>query len=100
MGLHHARGTRGPRGHYRVDHAQAAGHGPGTVEMNALAQGEIEAGLRQLGLIRGSVVEVHSALSSFGPVEGGAATVIAALMAVVGAEGALVMSAYLVSPAI
>ncbi len=55
---------------------------------------EIEAGLRGLGLSRGDVVEVHSALSAFGRVAGGAATVVDALMAVVGPEGTLVMSAY------
>ena len=58
---------------------------------------DIEDGLRELGLRRGDVVEVHSSLSAFGWVEGGAATVVDALMAVVGEEGALVMSAYPVS---
>jgi aminoglycoside N3'-acetyltransferase len=62
-----------------------------------VTQKDIEDGLHELGLRRGDVVEVHSSLSSFGWVEGGAATVVDALMAVVGAEGALVMSAYPVS---
>ncbi|OQA18417.1 MAG: SPBc2 prophage-derived aminoglycoside N(3')-acetyltransferase-like protein YokD [Chloroflexi bacterium ADurb.Bin360] len=62
-----------------------------------LTQTEIEAGLRRLGLTRGAVVEVHSSLSSFGRVKGGAAPVVDALMAVVGEEGTLVMSAYPVS---
>jgi aminoglycoside N3'-acetyltransferase len=66
-------------------------------ESGVLAQFGIEAGLRQLGLTRGAAVEVHSSLSSFGRVEGGAATVVDALMNVVGQEGALVMSAYPVS---
>ena len=39
-------------------------------------------------------VEVHSSLSKFGRVEGGAATVVDALMAVVGPTGTIVMSAY------
>jgi len=65
-----------------------------------LNQAELESGLHQLGVRPGMVVEVHSALSSFGPVAGGAETVIAALMAAVGPEGTLVMSAYPVSPAI
>ena len=64
---------------------------------DALSQGEIEDGLKQLGLARGDIVEVHSSLSSFGWVEGGAATVVNALMEVVGEEGAIVMSAYPVS---
>lgn len=66
----------------------------------SLTQQDIEDGLRQLGLDQGDVVEVHSSLSSFGHVIGGAATVIDALMNVVGPEGTLVMSAYPVSPAI
>ena len=64
----------------------------------SLTQKDIEEGLRALGLRRGDAVEVHSSLSSFGWVEGGATTVIEALMHVVGEEGALVMSAYPVSP--
>lgn len=63
----------------------------------SLTQEDIEIGLRTLGLSQGDAVEVHSSLSSFGHVEGGANTVIAALMQVVGQDGALVMSAYPVS---
>jgi aminoglycoside N3'-acetyltransferase len=57
----------------------------------------IEANLHSLGLGRGDAVEVHSSLSAFGWVDGGAATIVDALMSVVGAEGALIMSAYRVS---
>ncbi len=64
----------------------------------SLTQKDIEEGLRELGLRRGDAVEVHSSLRSFGWVEGGATTVIEALMRVVTEEGALVMSAYPVSP--
>jgi aminoglycoside N3'-acetyltransferase len=60
---------------------------------------EIEAGLRHLGLGPGAVVEVHSSLSAFGRVEGGAGAVVDALMNVVG-RGTIVMSAYRVSPAV
>ena len=60
----------------------------------SLTQSDIEHELRAFGLTRGDAVEVHSSLSSFGWVEGGAAAVVDALMAVVGEEGALVMSAY------
>lgn len=67
---------------------------------SALTQKDIETGLCELGLRRGDAVEVHSSLSSFGWVEGGATTVIEALMRVVGEDGALVMSAYPVSPPI
>jgi aminoglycoside N3'-acetyltransferase len=66
--------------------------------VKTITQKDIEQGLRDLGLRRGDAVEVHSSLSSFGWVNGGATTVIEALMQVVGEEGALVMSAYAVSP--
>jgi len=63
-----------------------------------LTQAEIVDGLKKLGLKRGVAVEVHSSLSSLGYVDGGASTVVKALMEVVGEEGAIVMSAYLVTP--
>jgi aminoglycoside N3'-acetyltransferase len=65
-----------------------------------LTQKDIVDGLKRLGLERGAAVEVHSSLSSMGFVEGGAPTVINALMEVVGEDGAIVMSAYLVTPLI
>ena len=65
----------------------------------ALTQQDIERGLRRLGLVLGDAVEVHSSLRSFGWVEGGAAAVVDALMDV-GEEGALVMSAYALTPAL
>lgn len=65
-----------------------------------ITEEHLENGLRQLGIQEGDTLEVHSSLSSFGLVEGGAASVIHALMRVVGSQGAIVMSAYPVSPAI
>jgi len=65
-----------------------------------LTQKDIADDLKRLGLERGAAVEVHSSLSSMGFVEGGAPTVINTLMDVVGEEGAIVMSAYLVTPLI
>lgn len=47
--------------------------------------------LRRLGISPGSVLAVHASLSSLGYVQGGAETVIAALMEAVGPEGTLVM---------
>jgi len=47
--------------------------------------------LRQVGLPRGAVVMVHSSLSQFGYVDGGAETVIEALLEAIGPEGTLVM---------
>lgn len=65
-----------------------------------VTQHDIEVGLRHLGLSRGAAVEVHSSLSAFGWVAGGAAAVVDALMCVVGEYGTIVMSAYPVSPAL
>lgn len=62
-------------------------------QSRSLTQIDIETGLRQLGLAAGNVAEVHSSLSSFGRVDGGADTVVDALMSVVGLEGAIVMPA-------
>ena len=59
-----------------------------------ISRQDIEDGLRQLGLTTGDAVEVHSSLSSFGYVDGGAATVVDALMGVIGESGTIVMSAY------
>jgi len=64
----------------------------------SLTLDEIERDLRALGLCAGDALEVHSALSRVGWVEGGAATVIQALINVVSNEGAVLMSAYPLSP--
>lgn len=55
---------------------------------------DIEAGLRHLGLDQGHIVGVHSSLSAFGYVEGGAEAVIDALLRTVGAEGTVVLPTY------
>jgi aminoglycoside N3'-acetyltransferase len=55
---------------------------------------EIVKDLKQMGLKAGMAVEVHSSLSSMGYVQNGPATVIQALIDVVGKGGALIMSAY------
>ena len=52
---------------------------------------DIEIALRDLGLKKGDIIGVHSSLSSFGYVEGGADAVIGALLEVVGKEGTIVM---------
>jgi aminoglycoside 3-N-acetyltransferase len=46
-------------------------------------------GLRRIGLDKGDVVFVHSSLSSFGHVNGGAETVVKAFLEVLGSEGTL-----------
>jgi aminoglycoside N3'-acetyltransferase len=52
--------------------------------MNTLTQSEIENGFRGIGLHEDMLLEVHGSLSIFGRVEGGANTVIKALMNVIG----------------
>jgi aminoglycoside 3-N-acetyltransferase len=56
-----------------------------------LGRGQLVVGLRSLGLQTGDRVLVHTSLSSFGTVEGGAATVLDALQVVLGSQGTLVM---------
>jgi len=52
---------------------------------------DIKLALRELGLEKGDIVGVHSSLSSFGCVEGGADAVIDALLETVGKGGTIVM---------
>lgn len=59
----------------------------------ALTKNDIVHGLQQLGVRQGMVLMVHSSLSAFGQVEGGAATVIEALLEAIGPEGTLAMPA-------
>lgn len=51
---------------------------------------QIEDGLKKLGLTKGDIVVVHSSLSSFGEVDGGANTVVDSLLNVIGDEGTLI----------
>lgn len=55
---------------------------------------EIVAGLREIGLRRGDLVQVHSSLSALGYVEGGAEAVVAALLATIGPEGTLMVPTF------
>ena len=56
-------------------------------------QNDLVKALREIGVREGMVLEVHSSLSSFGFVEGGADAVIDALMECVGEEGSIFMPA-------
>lgn len=58
---------------------------------------EIKKGLIELGVTPGMILEVHSSLSSFGQVEGGALTVIDVLKEVVTDEGSIFMPALCLS---
>jgi len=59
--------------------------------MTHVSKEDIKAGLKRLGLKEGDLVGVHSSLSSFGYVEGGADAVIHGLLEVVGNGGNIVM---------
>jgi aminoglycoside 3-N-acetyltransferase len=59
-----------------------------------VSKDDIKAGLTRLGLKKGDTVGVHSSLSSFGYVDGGADTVIDALLETVGEQGNVVMSTH------
>ncbi|MBU0579067.1 AAC(3) family N-acetyltransferase [Patescibacteria group bacterium] len=56
--------------------------------------------LTKMGLGLNNIIEVHSSLSSFGIVDGGAPIVVDALMEIVGPKGTIIMSAYPMSPPI
>jgi aminoglycoside 3-N-acetyltransferase len=57
----------------------------------AITQADIVRGLRDLGLRAGCTILAHSSLSSFGEVEGGADTVIDALLEAVGQSGTVLV---------
>jgi aminoglycoside 3-N-acetyltransferase len=59
--------------------------------MPPLLRSQIVEGLRALGVQRGSILLVHSSLSSLGQVDGGAETVIEALLEALGPDGTLLM---------
>jgi len=65
-----------------------------TKSVSPVNRDEIAEGLRRLGVLENAGVMVHSSLSSFGRVEGGALAVIEALMAVITAQGTLLMPSF------
>lgn len=52
---------------------------------------ELISEFRNIGIVEGMELEVHSSLSSFGYVEGGAETIIEALMECVGKSGSKII---------
>jgi aminoglycoside 3-N-acetyltransferase len=62
--------------------------------MRRLSKSEIETGLRELGVQAGDVTLVHSAMRTMGPVEGGAQTVVDALLELLGPTGTLVVPTF------
>lgn len=63
-----------------------------------LSKKDLTNAFREIGIKNGTVLEVHSSLSSFGMVDGGAETVISALKEVCGSEGSIFMPALRLSP--
>ncbi len=61
---------------------------------------QIKAGLSELGLNAGDLVVVHSSLSSFGKVAGGAETVVNAILEVLGPSGTLIVPTFHFEPGI
>ncbi len=74
--------------------AKAASNTIPLMSTTQVHQSDIEAGLHTVGLGHGDLVFVHSSLSAFGHVVGGADTVIDALLAVVGSEGTAVVPTF------
>ncbi len=64
----------------------------------ALNKQDLINGFCKAGINRGDEIEVHSSLSSFGYVDGGAETVISALKEAVGDNGSIFMPALRLSP--
>ena len=62
--------------------------------VSPLTQAEIEHDLRTLALEPGRDLFIHSALSKIGPVDGGAETIIRALIQILGPDATLIMPAY------
>lgn len=63
-------------------------------ERVVVSKQDVVEGLRLLGLTKGDLVQVHSSLSAFGHVEGGAETVVDALLAAVGPEGTVMVPTF------
>ena len=63
--------------------------------MTALGRSDVAAAIESLGVSAGDVLFVHSSLSSIGYVEGGADSVVDAFLDVLGAQGTLVVPAFI-----
>ena len=64
-----------------------------------VTKNELKESLKSLGVCKGMTLEVHSSLSSFGELEGGAETVIDTLKELVTEEGSIFMPALRLSRA-
>src|SRR5438445_7962273 len=59
-----------------------------------VTRADLVAGLRAIGIEPGGIIQVHSSLSRLGYVEGGAETVVDALLEVVGPEGTVMVPTF------
>lgn len=59
-----------------------------------LTLSDLETGFREIGLFPGMFLEVHSSLSSFGNVQGGADTINDALQKIITSQGAIIMPSF------
>ena len=56
-----------------------------------VTKGDLVRGFKEIGIVEGMLIEVHSSLKSFGYVVGGAQSVVDALIEVIGYDGTIVM---------
>ena len=66
--------------------------------MSGINKQELIKAFSEIGVCKGDILEVHSSLSSFGHVDGGAETVIEALIECVGSRGSIFMPALRLGP--
>ncbi|MEN6549204.1 MAG: AAC(3) family N-acetyltransferase [Armatimonadia bacterium] len=71
--------------------SRSAGVPPAPSDCAVLTESQLLTGFRDLGLRPGMTIMAHSSLSAFGYVEGGAETVIRALLAAAGPDGTLAL---------
>ena len=72
----------GEKGYFRV------------TDRGAVSQADLVAAIRKVGVVRGDLLLVHSALSAFGHIVGGAGTVLAALAEAVGPDGTVLLPSF------
>ena len=71
-----------------------ASHQQDSASTLGISRAQLIDGFRKVGLKAGDVVLAHSAMRTFGPIEGGADTVIDALLDVIGRGGTLVVPTF------
>jgi aminoglycoside 3-N-acetyltransferase len=77
-----------------ADHPDSAPHVTEQANRVRVTRAEIVAGLRDLGLPAGAMVQVHSSLGQLGYVEGGAEAVVDALLETIGPSGTVMVPTF------